>query len=152
MIITHKRKWSGMNDTWCGQQAKVFARAKNVTCDKCLEKMPKEELTSADKTPKPTELAQQIRTARKEAGLLQAELGALMGVSPQTVSFWESGKSTPRGSKATKVFNVITNASAHKVEEQKSVMELVSKLISDNLSFTYHAETQQITINLGETK
>lgn len=39
-----------------------------------------------------------IKTARKERGLSQIEVGDMLGVSAQTVSFWESGKSTPRGS------------------------------------------------------
>lgn len=43
----------------------------------------------------PSELAQRIRKKRKELGLTQAELGALVGVNPLAVVNWESGTNRP---------------------------------------------------------
>lgn len=39
--------------------------------------------------------SQAIRTARIERGLTQGELGARLGVSQGTISFWENGTEVP---------------------------------------------------------
>lgn len=38
---------------------------------------------------------EKLKTARKQKGLSQAELGKLLGVQAQTVGRWETGKSKP---------------------------------------------------------
>ena len=38
----------------------------------------------------------QVRESRRELGLSQADLAELIGVSPRTVKYWESGQRSPR--------------------------------------------------------
>jgi len=44
-----------------------------------------------------------VRSTRKKLGLTQAQLAKLIGVSQITVSFWETGRSTPRAGAQVKV-------------------------------------------------
>ncbi|MFJ5155750.1 helix-turn-helix transcriptional regulator [Streptomyces sp. NPDC088353] len=37
------------------------------------------------------------RAIREAAGLTQAQVGSAVGVTPQAVALWESGRRTPRG-------------------------------------------------------
>lgn len=39
--------------------------------------------------------ATQLKQARQSAGLTQSQVADLLGVTPQAVYFWESGKRTP---------------------------------------------------------
>lgn len=41
------------------------------------------------------ELARRITVLRKQRGLTQSELSELMGVTPQAVSKWETGRAVP---------------------------------------------------------
>ena len=41
--------------------------------------------------------ARSIRSHRKRLGLTQAQLSKLLGVSTASVTFWESGRTSPRG-------------------------------------------------------
>ena len=41
--------------------------------------------------------AKSIRSHRKRLGLTQAQLSKLLGVSTASVTFWESGRTSPRG-------------------------------------------------------
>jgi len=55
-------------------------------------------------TPPASELTPaQISELRKKAGLSQAQLAARLGVSPNTVSNWETGNTTPRRSSVEKL-------------------------------------------------
>ena len=47
-------------------------------------------------TPK-RRMAENIRKARAEAGLTQAQLAEAVGVTEQAVYYWESGESSPKG-------------------------------------------------------
>ena len=47
-----------------------------------------------------------IRAIRKQAGLSQKEMADRLGVSPNAVSNWETGRSVPRGSNVQKVMGL----------------------------------------------
>lgn len=52
-------------------------------------------------------LPSRIAQAREHKGLNQSELARAMGVSPQAVQNWESGKASPRGSRLTNLAEVL---------------------------------------------
>lgn len=54
-----------------------------------------------------TTLSARIAASREKLGLNQSELGRLMGVTPQSVQAWESGKSVPRDAKIKTLAEVL---------------------------------------------
>ncbi len=51
--------------------------------------------------------SEQLKIARKQKGLSQAELGKLLGVQAQTVGRWENGKSKPNLEKINKLCEIL---------------------------------------------
>ena len=54
-----------------------------------------------------TTLAARIESARKRAGLSQAQLARRMGIERQSVQQWEHGETAPRQSRLTKLAQVL---------------------------------------------
>ncbi|AIL60912.1 XRE family transcriptional regulator [Pseudomonas alkylphenolica] len=52
-------------------------------------------------------LPQRIAQAREKKGLNQSELARAIGVSPQAVQGWESGKASPRGNRLTELSKIL---------------------------------------------
>lgn len=50
---------------------------------------------------------EKLKDARKQKGLLQSELGKLIGVRTQTISNWETGKSEPNLEKINKLCEIL---------------------------------------------
>jgi len=70
----------------------------------------------ADATQAPTTWRKDtVRSTRKQLGLTQAQLAKLLGVSQISVSFWETGRSTPRARAQAKVMEArkLSKAEAH---------------------------------------
>jgi len=58
-------------------------------------------------------LAKRLARAREFKGLNQSELARALGLSPQAVQNWESGKSSPRGSRLAEVASVLGVTAEH---------------------------------------
>jgi len=58
-------------------------------------------------------LAKRLARARECKGLNQSELARALGLSPQAVQNWESGKSSPRGSRLAEVASVLGVTAEH---------------------------------------
>jgi transcriptional regulator with XRE-family HTH domain len=52
-------------------------------------------------------IGQRIRAAREQRGLSQEELAVTVGVSPQSIQQWESGKTNPRHTRMRKLATVL---------------------------------------------
>lgn len=50
---------------------------------------------------------EKLKDARKQKGLLQSELGKLIGVRTQTISNWETGKSEPNLETVNKLCEIL---------------------------------------------
>lgn len=48
-----------------------------------------------------------FESARKKAGLTQKELAEKLGVDQSAVSFWETGRSAPRGAKLFRLADIL---------------------------------------------
>lgn len=51
--------------------------------------------------------SEQLKIARKQKGLSQAELGKLLGVQAQTIGRWETGKSKPNLETVNKLCEIL---------------------------------------------
>jgi len=58
-------------------------------------------------------LAKRLAQAREQKGLNQSELARALGLSPQAVQNWESGKSSPRGSRLAEVASMLGVTAEH---------------------------------------
>ena len=65
-----------------------------------------------------TTIGKQIAALRKERGIKQEELAGAVGVSPQAVSKWESGKSDPSTS------NLLMLAKLFKISPEELLREV----------------------------
>lgn len=57
--------------------------------------------------PKDGSVAEQIRSARRSIGLTQLDLGRRLGVSRETVNYWENGKRRPEGSYLERIIKAL---------------------------------------------
>lgn len=62
------------------------------------------------------ETANEIRSARKKAGLTQAKMSEVMGIPLRTIEDWESGKSEPRDYVRRLVIDYLKNYKGGKTE------------------------------------
>ncbi|WP_139831885.1 XRE family transcriptional regulator [Pseudomonas sp. R22(2017)] len=81
-------------------------------------------------------IAQIITEARERAGLNQSELARRLGVTPQSVQAWESGRAVPRAAKFQAIAQVLgvrghTLLQASGMMSGKSVSELL-RILSDD--------------------
>jgi transcriptional regulator with XRE-family HTH domain len=74
------------------------------------------------------ELAVRIRTARQEARLSQAALGAHIGVSDKSVSSYEQGRSTPPVNKLKKIAEFTNRPLGYFTQEDNDDAAITSKL------------------------
>lgn len=62
------------------------------------------------------EAADEIRSARKKAGLTQAKMSEVIGIPLRTIEDWESGKGEPRDYVKRLVINYLKNYKGGKLE------------------------------------
>ena len=85
----------GLKGTVRDLRKQVAALEKNV---RTLAARPQSTPTQTETEEKSVRIsARSIRSHRKRLGLTQAQLSKLLGVSTASVTFWESGRTSPRG-------------------------------------------------------
>lgn len=85
-------------------------------------------LQSKQKEKALSQLAQRIRTARKNARLSQDELGKSIGLSDKSISAYELGRSTPPISKLKKIAELTSYPLTYFTHEDTDDLTISSKL------------------------
>ena len=81
------------------------------------------------------ELGQKLKEARLSAGLKQEELAKRLGVSRQTISNWENGRSLPDVGSAVKMSNVYQISLDELLKDESSVLKTFEDLVTKRRKF-----------------
>ena len=81
------------------------------------------------------ELGQKLKEARQNAGLKQEELAKRLGVSRQTISNWENGRSLPDVGSAVKMSNVYQISLDELLKDESSVLKTFEDLVTKRRKF-----------------
>lgn len=63
---------------------------------------------------------ERIIEARVRAGMSQTDLATALGITPQAVSMWESGKNTPRGSRLREIAKALGVSESYLLSDNES--------------------------------
>ena len=94
-----------------------------------------EKLTQSNQNLK---LGEQIKTARKNAGLSQRELGDQLGLSSQTIACWENGSRKPKQRNLRQVADALDVTIGYLLcsgDENSKDIDTSLSLLSDNLRY-----------------
>lgn len=101
-----------------------------------------------------TKIGELILNARLSKGLTQEQLAGMVGISAQSISFWESGKTFPRRGRVTKaleqVLGIDLSLGGKEPKKEHGVGMSLHALVKHGVSFYYNAVSNQITIKSDE--
>lgn len=81
------------------------------------------------------ELGQRLKETRQNAGLKQEDLAKQLGVSRQTISNWENGRSLPDVGSAVKLSNVYNVSLDELLKDEQSVLKTFEDIVTKRRKF-----------------